>query len=128
LPRILYIHDDLPDDEMAALYRACDVMVLPYRGEGFCMPALEAMASGLPVIVPAGGPTDEFVPDDACWRLPARRAYKPVNRVDEWDTASTPFLLEPDVAALRDMLVEADGDAAGRHARAAAAVQAAASF
>ena len=39
------------------------------------MPALEAMACGLPVIVTAGGPTDEFVPDEACWRIPsARRA------------------------------------------------------
>ena len=128
LPRIVYLHGDLSDDEMAALYRSCDVMVLPYRGEGFCMPALEAMASGLPVIVPAGGPTDEFVPDEACWRVPARRAYQAVNRVDEWVTASTPFTLEPDVAALRDLLVEAEGDAAGRRARGAAAVKAAAPF
>ena len=37
------------------------------------MPVLEAMACGLPVIVTAGGPTDEFCPDDACWRI-ARRA------------------------------------------------------
>ena len=125
-PRIVYLHGDLGDDEMAALYRSCDVMVLPYRGEGFCMPALEAMASGLPVIVPAGGPTDEFVPDAACWRVPARRTYKPVNRVDEWDTASTPFMLEPDVAALRDLLLEADRDVEGRRARGAAGVAAAA--
>ena len=40
-----------PDDEVAALYRACDVFVLPYRGEGFGMPIAEAMASGLPVLV-----------------------------------------------------------------------------
>ncbi|HET6848292.1 MAG TPA: glycosyltransferase [Gaiellales bacterium] len=126
LPRIVYLHGDLSDEEMAALYRSCDVMVLPYRGEGFCMPALEAMASGLPVIVPAGGPTDEFVPDAACWRVPARRAYKAVNRVDEWVTASTPFMLEPDVGALRDLLVEAESDAAGRRARGEAGVAAAA--
>ena len=128
LPPIVYLHGDLSDEEMAALYRSCDVMVLPYRGEGFCMPALEAMASGLPVIVPAGGPTDEFVPDDACWRVPARRAYKPVNRVDEWDTASTPFMLEPDVAALRDLLVAADRDAEGRRSRGAAGVEAASAY
>ena len=88
LPRIDYLHDDLTDEEMAALYRACDVMVLPYRGEGFCMPALEAMACGLPVIVTAGGPTDEFVPDEACWRVPA--GVRPVNRVAEWTAWSTP--------------------------------------
>jgi glycosyltransferase involved in cell wall biosynthesis len=124
-PRITYLHDDLSDEQMAALYRACDVMVLPYRGEGFCMPALEAMASGLPVIVPAGGPTDEFVPDEACWRVPARRVAKPVNRVDEWDTASTPFMLEVDLEALRDLLLVAAGDAAGRAARGRAGAAAA---
>ncbi|HEY0388741.1 MAG TPA: glycosyltransferase [Gaiellales bacterium] len=117
LPRIVYLDGDLPDDDMAALYRACDVAVLPYRGEGFCMPALEAMASGLPVIVPAGGPTDEFVPDAACWRIPARRAYKAVNRVDEWTTASTPFMLDPDLNALRDALLDADRDSRGRVTR-----------
>jgi hypothetical protein len=113
---------------MAALYRSCDVMVLPYRGEGFCMPALEAMACGLPVIVPAGGPTDEFVPDAACWRVPSRRAPKPVNRVDEWDTASTPFMLEPDLPALRDLLLEADADPGERRSRGAAGTAAAAAF
>jgi glycosyltransferase involved in cell wall biosynthesis len=116
-PRICHLHGDLSDQEMAALYRACDVMVLPYRGEGFCMPALEAMASGLPVIVSAGGPTDEFVPDDACWRVPARVQPKPVDRVDQWDTASTPFMLEPDPEALRDLMLEADGDGEGRISR-----------
>ena len=57
---------------MAALYRSCDVLVHPYRGEGFAMPVLEAMASGLPVVVTAGGPTDEFCPDAAGWRIPQR--------------------------------------------------------
>jgi hypothetical protein len=92
-------------------------MVLPYGGEGFCMPALEAMASGLPVIVPAGGPTDEFVPDRARWRVPARVQPKPANRVDPWHTASTPFMLKPDLEALRDLLLEADRDGEGRASR-----------
>jgi glycosyltransferase involved in cell wall biosynthesis len=128
LPRIVYLHGDLDDPEMAALYRACDVMVLPYRGEGFCMPALEAMASGLPVIVPAGGPTDEFVPDSACWRVPAEIRRKPVDQIDRWPTAGTPFMLEPDVEALRDRLLEADRDADGRARRGTAGRQAAQAF
>lgn len=44
--------------ELAELYRAADCFVLPSRGEGWCMPALEAMACGAPAIVTAwGGPT-----------------------------------------------------------------------
>src|SRR3954447_3988085 len=95
-PRIVYLHGDLEDEAMASLYRACDVLVQPYRGEGFAMPPLEAMACGLPVIVTAGGPTDEFVPDEACWRIPSTIDHRPTNRVDEWETAGRPWMLEPD--------------------------------
>ena len=117
LPRIVHIDQDLSDEQMAALHRACDVMVLPYRGEGFCMPALEAMASGLPVIATAGGPTDEFVPEAAGWRIPSTVRQIPGNQVDQWQTASPPFMLEPDVEALRDLMLEADRDREGRRLR-----------
>ena len=33
-------------DTLAALYRACTCVVLPYRGEGFGLPPLEGMACG----------------------------------------------------------------------------------
>ncbi len=120
LPRVVYLHDDMDEAELAALYRACDVLVLPYRGEGFAMPALEGMASGLPVIVTAGGPTDEFVPDAASWRIPAQLRPKPENLVDHWVTASRPFMLEPDLLELRRLMAEAASDADGRRARGAA--------
>jgi glycosyltransferase involved in cell wall biosynthesis len=106
-PRIVYLHGDLEDEELASLYRACDVLVQPYRGEGFAMPPLEAMACGRPVIVTAGGPTDEFVPDEACWRIPATVDHRPSNRVHEWETAGRPFTLEPDGEALGRLLVAA---------------------
>ncbi len=117
LPRIVHIDHDLSDEQMAALYRACDVMVLPYRGEGFCMPALEAMASGLPVIATEGGPTDEFVPAGAGWRIPSALRPIPGNQVDQWQTAGAAFMLEPDLAALRDLMLEADRDRVDRRKR-----------
>jgi glycosyltransferase involved in cell wall biosynthesis len=52
--------DDLSDAEMAGLMTACDVLVAPYRAEGFCLPVLEAMACGLPVVHPAHGPAPEY--------------------------------------------------------------------
>jgi len=62
---VTYLSEDVPAAELPALYRAADVVVLPYRGEGFCLPALEAMACGVPVIHTAAGPTGEFCPPDA---------------------------------------------------------------
>ena len=60
-PSIVYLEDDLSAHQLAGVYTAADCLVQPYRGEGFCLPVLEAMACGLPVIVPEGGPTDDFV-------------------------------------------------------------------
>jgi hypothetical protein len=101
---LVHLDADLDDAEMAALYRACDVLVHPYRGEGFAMPVLEAMASGLPVIHTAGGPTDEFCPPEAGWRIRSERRAMPGGRVDRYETAGEPWMLEPDVAHLTDLL------------------------
>ena len=76
LPRVELIEDELSPAQLIELYRSCDVLVHPYRGEGFAMPVLEAMACGLPVIVTAGGPTDEFCPPDAGWRIRSRRCIR----------------------------------------------------
>jgi glycosyltransferase involved in cell wall biosynthesis len=111
-PRVVHLTSTLTDDEVAALYRACDVLVHPYRGEGFAMPVLEAMACGLPAIVTAGGPTDEFCPADAGWRIPSQRARIPGGRVGDMPLAGEGWMLEPDRDALVALLREA-ADAGG---------------
>ncbi|EFO81272.1 glycosyl transferase group 1 [Oscillochloris trichoides DG-6] len=48
----------LTPTQLADLYRSADCFVLPSRGEGWCMPALEALACGIPAIVTDwSGPT-----------------------------------------------------------------------
>ena len=48
---------------IAALYRACDAFVLMTASEGWCVPYLEALACGIPVIAPRHGGQLEFLND-----------------------------------------------------------------
>jgi glycosyltransferase involved in cell wall biosynthesis len=125
-PRVVHLTRELDDAEMAALYRACDVLVHPYRGEGFAMPVLEAMASGLPVVVTAGGPTDEFCPDEAGWRIRSRRVEAAEARVGERVTDGRPWWLEPDRDHLVALLRAVDAAGPEERARRGAAGRAAA--
>ncbi len=62
--RLLYLGNTLTFAETAQLYQAADAYVSPYFAEGFNLPVLEAIASGLPVICTSGGPTDDFTRPD----------------------------------------------------------------
>lgn len=62
--------DPVPDHELGGLYTQADCFVLPTSGEGFCLPALEALACGLPVIVTGWGPVAEVLSDEAGRPLP----------------------------------------------------------
>ena len=110
LPRVLLIEHELDEREIANLYRACDVLVHPYRGEGFAMPVLEAMACATPAIVTGGGPTDEFCPPGAGWRIRSSRRELPTERIGRYETAGRPWMLEPDhdhlVQLLRDVAAD----------------------
>ena len=53
---------------MPALYRAADALVLPSLKEGFGLVVLEAMASGVPVVLARQRPfTDLFGEGDVLW-------------------------------------------------------------
>lgn len=120
-PELLVLDDDLHFSELPALYRAADVVVQPYRAEGFCLPALEAIACGVPVIATADGPTDEFLGDLCAWRIPSRPArVAPDAFGPELQLAADGFVLEPD----RDALVAALRAAANPDARARRAAHA----
>lgn len=124
-PELVYLTEDLPESDLPRLYAACDALVAPYRGEGFGLPVLEAMACGKPVVVTAGGPTDEFAPPAAGWRVPARVEYFPTEAVGGLATAGRPWWLEPDVDALVNILLAVAADAGERRERGAAARRAA---
>ncbi len=98
---IVLISRDLTEADMLALYREADAMVLPTRGEGFNLPALEAMVAGIPLIVTGfGGHRDFCGPDEA--RLVTYRFARSKSHL----AAPHALWVEPDeddlVAALRE--------------------------
>ena len=120
-PPLLYVDADVSDDELASLYRSCDVLVHPYRGEGFGLTAAEALACGTPVMVTQGGSTDDFVPADASWQIPSTRTVLDPKVVGLPETDGEAYWLEPDRGALVAAMREAAADTEARTLAAKAA-------
>src|SRR5262245_1778088 len=59
----LHVLGHVGDNRLRDAYRAADVFVLPSRHQGFCIPVIEAMASGLPVVAARAGALPETVAD-----------------------------------------------------------------
>ena len=72
---IEFIDEDLDDDAVQALYRGCDALVAPSRGEGFGLPLAEAMRHGLAVITTRHGGALDFCSDDNAWLIDFDYAY-----------------------------------------------------
>ncbi len=60
MPSIVVDENPMDDQGIIALYRSAHTLVLPTRGEGFNLPAAEALAMGLPVIVTGFGAHVDF--------------------------------------------------------------------
>jgi glycosyltransferase involved in cell wall biosynthesis len=116
-----YIDRDLSDSEMAGLYAACDCLVQPFRGEGFGLPVVEAMACGLPAIVMGAGPALDYATDETAFLIPAHRGNFAECRVGDIETIGRPWLFEPDVDALVELLKRVASDRAGARAKGIAA-------
>lgn len=62
--RVIIDEDPLEEGGLLALYRSAHAMILPTRGEGFNLPAAEAMAMGLPVITTGSSAQVDFCCSD----------------------------------------------------------------
>jgi len=122
-PHVELLTGELDDSTLANLYRGCDAFVLPYRAEGFCMPALEAMACGKPVITTAEGPSQDFCSPATEYLVPAHECEVPEDPPAFGPLAGEFTWFEPDATALTSILrrVYQDRQEAARRGSAAAA-------
>lgn len=90
---IFWIPADLP--HLNALYRACDCFVTTTLGEGFGHPIAEAMACGLPVIVPDSTGIKDFCTSKNSYLIPVEE--KEIKDTHTYKTAGNeiPHLIKP---------------------------------
>ncbi len=70
LPDIVHISTGLSDAELAQLLASAEIACIPSLYEGFSLPAVEAMASGTPVVASRAGALPEVLgTDGSCARL-----------------------------------------------------------
>jgi len=65
-PRVKLYHHSMSIEEMQKLLFNADAMVFPTHGEGFGLPPLQAMATGLPTLVTNWSGCQEYIDDKYC--------------------------------------------------------------
>lgn len=112
--KIMFVDEALSFAELAELYRSADAYVAPYAAEGFNLPVLEAVASGLPVVVTRGGPTDEFTTERFAVYVDSTEVEYGAAGETRLD-ASLPSLVNGMLMVLRDAAFREAARASGPH-------------
>lgn len=69
-PPVVLLTRVIRPDQMPSLYTAADCYVLPTRGEGWNLPAMEAVSCGIPVIITGWSGHLEFLSPDDSYLIP----------------------------------------------------------
>lgn len=102
-PEIEYINEVLDEQDLIGLYTACDVLVHPYRGEGFGLPILEAMACGKPTIITNGGAAKDFCNSKTSLFVKANKISHETDSIGDKKLVDNPWFWECDI---KDMAIK----------------------
>ena len=104
-PKVVWHKTFLDKEDLIRLYAGMDVQLAPFRGEGFAMKILDAMALGLPTLMPLFGGPVEFATAQTCWPLPFRETEVGMcyDRENSY-LGEGAWWCEPDVDALTEAL------------------------
>lgn len=103
LPEIELIEEELDQFDLASLYRSCDILAHPYRGEGFGLPIAEAMATAKPTIVTNYGGCLDFCDSSTSYLIPA--TLQNANLENFGPSPIGYWLAQPDQEALSQALL-----------------------
>jgi glycosyltransferase involved in cell wall biosynthesis len=93
----------MKEQEMAELYNSVDAFVLPTRGEGWGLPAMQAMSMGLPTITTDWGGQMEFLTKENSFRIPVEAVEEiPEDSVYRWKLGKK--WARPSLSATRSMM------------------------
>lgn len=91
-------------EDMAKIYHDADCFVFPSRGEGFGLPPLEAMATGLPVILADHTGMSDYIDDRYCYPIKKYKLVKAQFYPKKWGDVGTWY--EPDYEELKRLMLE----------------------
>lgn len=106
-PKVIWHKTFLDKEDLIHLYAGMDVQLAPFRGEGFAMKIMDAMALGLPTLMPLFGGPLEFATAETCWPLPF--AEVPVGSCfdrESYYMGAGAWWCEPDLDALTEALTQ----------------------
>jgi glycosyltransferase involved in cell wall biosynthesis len=69
-PHVVLLCGQMSTTQVTQLYANADAFVFPSKAEGWGLPATEAMAMALPVLITEWGGLRRFITPDTCFRIP----------------------------------------------------------
>lgn len=101
--KIIVINDLLTKREINSIYKASDAFVLPTRGEGFCLPAVESLNYEKPVILPDIGGHLDYLPKDNPYAVESRMEYVEKYKHPLWSSIYS-LWVDPSTKSLREKI------------------------